>query len=319
MSCFYAKIFFAETVENIELKFNFMKNPKIFLWYVKKFNPYIVEDIYIGGKLGYKIILPLTKELAMENPVIANNLLLRVMEELEFNHVNIISYPKELQLEQNLDVEISNGKDIMLLYIMDIINKSLKALNRPLQKAEILLIADSSNKSNIAIEEIYNEVNYFSIIDEDVDNKNYEDTIERVFSETGLNINVIKKNNGLIKNADIIINMKKNNSEIESKIKSGAILIDFGLRSGKKKRTDVLYIDGITIKYNEEFIKDEDMDLILYSNELDYRKFKAYEYDEKYYYNIKKVLKNENIKLSSLMCEKNILNSVNYLALSRQR
>ncbi len=318
MSCFFAKIFFAESVENIELKFNFMKNPKIFLWYVKKFNPYVVEDIYVGGRLGYKIILPLTKELAMENPVVANNLLLRVVEELEFNYVNIISYPKEIQLEQNLSVELSTGKDIMLLYIMDIVKKSIKALNKTLQKSEILIIADDSNKSTIAIESIYPEVNYLNVIDENLSDKNYDELVEKIFSETGLDVNVLEKNNGLIKNADVIINLKEDNKDLENKMKENSILIDFCNRSCKKKRKDILYTDGITIKYKGEFIKDEDMDLMLYSNSINYRKFKAYEYEHKYYNSVRKELDTEEAKLSSLTSEKVILNSVNYLALCRK-
>jgi len=254
---------FVKDIDEIPLKFNLLKKAPLSVidWYVRKFNPYRIEEISVLGESGYLVSIPITLEESRKDKEKTMMITSKMLENIKELSVDIAFPPRNFPFEFPEVVRIANGKHIFALLIMQAINKAVKMTNRELKKTEILIIGGNETITNIVLENVYRHVNYLSLIfDEnasDAEIEDYNKTAAYIFDDVGLNVRITKKNVDCLKSADIIINTSNERIPYDYYYKRGAIYFDLGMNKEKTrelmvKRGDILVITGLKIKVLED-------------------------------------------------------------------
>lgn len=166
---------------------------------------------------------------------------------------------------------------------------------KDLREKKICVLDNNFYLSNILLDNICDEkgVNYLSLITERKDL--YKKKWEEVFSETGLNMEILGLNREIIKNADIIIN---NDFGLEidflDEIKKDVIYFDLSERDKKfseklkAKRKDIFVFDKINLLYNKKVIDNNLFEMILYCADKNFKKILDGKYSKKICQDVKK-------------------------------
>ena len=220
---------YAKNKNEIELKWNFLKQVPDFIWnwYVQNFCPITIKNLNFDIANGFLIKLPIEKN--KFNNFDANKIFMKVLK--KFDDVKIISCLDDFVLDEKNKILVSHGNYFFAFVIMDAIKKFLSNRKKKLSESEILILDNNFYLTNIVLDNIYAHVNYLSIVTQQ---KNlYKKKEREIFQDTGLNLQVIDYKKNLISESDIIINIDFDDDNFFDAIKENALYFD--LSNSKKK------------------------------------------------------------------------------------
>ena len=248
----FALLSCVKTPEEIPVKLNIIKKMPILDWYVHKFNPYKAERLIILQEEGYKIKLPLTEQELASDPKKATYIIDRTMGSLKDYGVSVAMLPRYYNVkQQDTDIKIATGKDMLPFVIMDAIVNALDILQKELKLANIVILGDSDYAENF-IRNIYPEVNFLSVLT-NIPSYKYDGLADEIFHDTGLNIQISKISKNALSNADIIIDTSYKDEKFDFCFKRGAVYFNFSGNKEKSaslisKRDDMLIVDDLKVR-----------------------------------------------------------------------
>lgn len=262
---------YLENYDYLNRKFVFMKNKKFRDFYIKKFYPFKVEPLVYGSLVQYEgltVSLPITKEDAMENEETLIFLVEKVIEYLKNQNVNIVYYE---------DIDYRSGEityidelSIPFLFTKEILNKVIKVNNFSRKDVSVCIISGEFDETNIVLNQIYDNLNFLYLIEKDGNFTNYEEITDYIFCDSGLEVSFVNS----VKSADIIINLSKNPNVFLKNISEHSVIISFKGDIDRTITKNNVVINSFDFKCNDNYLKDYEAELILYSNNLNFRRFK---------------------------------------------
>lgn len=262
---------FVENYEYLHNKSFALKNKKFRDIYIRKFNPFMIEDIIFGENLymGISLFLPITYEDALVDQELLYILLDKTANFLISQDINIVLNDRVFLKSDKINY--LENLDINLFFIKDIVTKVIKYNNFNRKDVSVGIIGGELEKTLIAINEIYDDLNFLSIINHDGQFIEYEEFIDDIFYDSGLLINFSKN----CRDIDIIINLSNNPNFLINTIKNNAVVIDLQNTFDSQKITNKI-IKNFKYKIKNEYLTDYQVELILYSTLLNFRKYKDY-------------------------------------------
>lgn len=252
----------------------FLKNKKVRDFYIKKFNPYICEDFTFGeleNYSGLKVILPITKNDAVLNPELLELLISKVGRHLYNENVNIILYGEVFIKAE--EIKSFDCVDINLFFIKDIIKRVIKANDFLKKDVSICIISGDFEKTSLILSEIYDDLNFLSLIQENGEFDIYEELTDFIFCDSGLEVSFTNS----ATEADIVINLSMNPHKYLKDISEKSVIIDLENVIEKNLYSNTL-VQNLVFKLDKSYLKDYEVELILYAYNIHYRRFK----DDKY-------------------------------------
>lgn len=311
----FAYVEYAENRKSIPIKFNILKKSDIlFEWYVKKYNPILINDIEIMNAEGYSVIIPIEKK-EEENKEKINNIIERTLEMLINENISIVRFPFD-NMNFESEIQIANGINLFPLFIYDTIKEVLKQTGKKIESAEILIIDGDTDKTEFVVDCIYNEFNYLSIMTSEEKINYFKNKAFDIFDENGLEVHIFSKNKFLVENADIIINTSSQDCKLDYIFKRNSVYIDLSLNSNKfneivRKRDDMVFIDGFKLKYKNQIYDMKQAELAVFILCDDYRNILKKGYESKKGFNTIDFINSYGIKFSCA-CQKNIILTSSY-------
>ncbi len=291
----YCMLKFCDNYDYLENKGFFLKNKKFRDFYIKKFNPFKMEKFYFD-KLeeydGFRVTLPITKEDAFLDNELLKYLLEKTLKYLKTQDVNIIYYD-EVFIRSD-EIEYFKTLDVNLLFINDFLKKAIKSNNFARKDVSVSVVCGDYSKSCLVLSEIYNDLNFLNIVEKNEQFSKYEDLTDMIFCDCGLEISF--SNN--LRDADIIINLSDDYNNIFRNIRSNVIIIDLTSKI-KKGEYPCTVIQGFTAKIKNSYLKDYELELILYSKNIQYRIFKEDDNKINSYLYLKSEMKKNGIKFNN--------------------
>ncbi len=285
---------FCDDYSFLKNKIIFSKNKKFRDYYVQKFNPYIIKEFYFGGLSelgGYEVILPITKNDAINNEIMFESLVEKTIDQLR-DDVVIIDYGEVFYKSEGIkDLDKIN---VSIFYIKEILSKAIKQNNYSRRDVNVSIIAGSFEHTEIVLNEIYDNLNFLNIVDRENCFSQYENKTDAIFCDCGLEISFSNK----VMDADIVININENPHRFLTDIKDNTVIIDFA-KSVDKSKVKGKIVQDITVKIKDTYLKDKELELILYSKSYVYRQYKENFCEYSKYLYIKNELFNINAKFNN--------------------
>ncbi len=286
---------FCDNYEYLQSKFSILKNKKIRDIYVKKFNPFKIEDFCFGGLeeyLGYNVILPITKADAHLDNDLLEYLVEKTVKYLKSLNVNIILYD-EVFFKSDEIFSLEN-LDINIFFLQDILKRVIKSNCLSRKDVSVSIISGEFNETNLILNEIYNDINFLSLVEKDGHFSMYESITDMIFCDCGLEISFSNS----LREADIIINLCEEPKKFLKSLKKNAVIIDLK-NSILKDDVKNSVIKNTILKVKDEYLKDFELELILYAHNINYRRFKDNTYNLGKFLYLKNEFNNMLIKFNN--------------------
>lgn len=310
----FAYLEYVQSKKDIPVKLNIIrKSEKLLEWYVKKFNPVILKDVKIIGVDGYCIILPVINEEEKANIEKVKYIVNETINMLLDYDINIILLPKSYPFQISQSIEEATGKYVFALFIMSAINKILKIMKKDIRTAEFLIINGNNQLTEFIIDNIYSEINYLSLMTDDESFEFFKDKALRVFDDTGLNMQIIKKNKSIAETVDIIINTSDMDFKLDYFFKRQSIFFDLSFNIKRfeelvRKRNDMIVINDLRLSYNDEILSTQKFELPLFCSCEDYRNIILKGYEKERGEKALAFVRDMDIKLVSFYQKSTLLN-----------
>lgn len=267
----------AQNNRDIHIKSRFIRfMPKYFRdKYIVKNNPIFVEDIEILNVLGYNITVPIF-ETEIES-LKANTVLDNTLKNLEF--MDVISISSDIPIDcSKSKIVYMDGKNILQFFLLYSLQKAIKFTDKNIKYAEILIIdGDDEYKTYNTIKSIYDSINYLTLFT--YRPEFFKSFAEKIYSDTGLNLQIVEQNKSAIKDADIIINLSADiKVNFDYFYKKGAIYFELSDNIQKelellRKREDINVIDNISFSCNGKYVENSILESILYVSTICFKDF----------------------------------------------
>lgn len=276
----FAYIKCAEKKQDIFIKSKFLKIlPQYFKdKYIIKKNPFIINELEYLNVEGFEIILPLIKDelVTLKSQIIIKDTLFKLEE------MGVITALTDIELpEIESKIIFMNGKSLIEFFILSSIKKALKFTQKDMKYIEIIIIDNEDNNSTYnIIEAIYEEINYLSVFTKRPEC--FEEYAEKIFCDTGLNLQIIEQNKSALKEADIIINLASSDEfNFDYFYKKGSIYIELSQNKEKtleilRKRQDINIIDDIVLSCDNKSIKNSLFENLLFIKNIFFQNFINY-------------------------------------------
>jgi len=241
-------------------------------WYIKKFNPFTVEDTEILGERGRLIRLPLTAFDARERPEFFRELTVRTLYTLRDYGVGIVLSPPSATDFPDI-LPIADGRVTFAFFMPQAIESTLKLAGKSNKTAEILLIDGDRALTMSVLDNIYPHINYLTL----VSNDDYAMKCAQIYDDCGLNVRVSAHSRSALENADIVINTREE-SRFDNYYKRGAVYFELSRRNSAElaaRRGDILLADGLRLINAGESLSLERFECGLHSLSRDYRRLKS--------------------------------------------
>lgn len=303
----FAKIEYVNSIDEIEINTLVKKMPKkICDYYIEKVNPYIYTEFEIMGAKGYKIKLPLTLPEAKENYKKNEILIKKTLDDIhkKGGDIEIVVPPEEIMFP-NI-IKISDGKAIFAFSLQLAISKILKILDKDIRNTEFLIIDGGNFITNLILDCIRDEINYLSVYTDRIEN--FEERAEEIYEDCGLNIQVFSNSkNALMREADIVINGGADLENYDYFFKKGAVYLDVNKNRPKltrlrSKRTDMIFIDNIELKWDGNYLKTELFEGAEYINNSDFSDFLSRQYNEDIQKKLLAYFNDKKIAITGFFC-----------------
>lgn len=301
----FAQIQYAANTEEIHIN-GFMKRMprKMKEFYIEKRNPYTLEEMKLLNTEGYQVCLPITREQASKdsrkNDIIVRN----TLKELSDREVGIVIPPKEMAFPNV--IRNAEGKIIFSFLLMKTINRVFRLLERERKNAEFLLIDGSNFITDLVLDIIHPNVNFLAIYTDR--SSRFEEKAEEIYQSCGLNVQVFSNSkNAFLREADVIINCGMDLENYDYFFKKRAVYLDANQNKAKLKRLmvkrqDMLFIDGIKLKKENDKLEAELYESIEYINNQSFRQFLTREYHPAAAEMLNKYFDEQGLSIFELMC-----------------
>lgn len=267
MESYFANVNYIKRKEDIPIKHDIIRRApeNIFKWYVKKFNPYLMEKVYIADCQGYNISLPVIKEEKEEY----QDLILRTLENLYDDGVRVLNFCDDFDFIEEFDFFRPQGELAFVLLFKEVFMKAVKYTSIDLKHADVCIIGDDNFYTEKAVSAIYSEVNYLTLILPKEIHPLFSQKAEEIFSDTGLYIQILEK--GDISSADIVINTSEDKS-FDYGYKRGALYIEPPMNKKRfnglvLKREDIFAINNCSVSLHENIMDLSGLETYLYLKE----------------------------------------------------
>lgn len=287
---------YVENKAEIPIRFNILRKVPDFIWdwYVKKFNPILIEKLNFDFADGFSIKLPLEKIKTDEKKFLHSlNLAIKSLPQIK-----IIRLPRT---GIEIDIPIAHGNFLFAFLAIDVIKKFFDVAGKNFGQLEIFILDKNHLLTQILIDAIYPHVNYLTII---TDTKEiYAQKEHDIFKDVGLNIQILNYNKLYLKNADVIINTGMN-CDFAHALGKKVLYFDLSGRKDnftdfKIKRPDVFALDNLNLYCMNKNFDSILLEMCLYCMCNDFKKIFDGTYNELLFENVMKTLKELDVKISS--------------------
>lgn len=276
----FAIIEAANSVADITYRFKIIGKSPVTIqeWYVKKFNPFKMEEVEHCGQRGFLIKLPFTKDGTFIQSPEALSLTTRTLEALSAYGVEMVLPPPVFAHPFPNTLPVADGCVMRLFFAMPIIQKALHFLNKDIKTAEILIIGGNMHMTLLLIDMVYPHVNHLTLLTDNPEDTLLLETAERVFDDTGLNLCLTVKNKALLEGADVILNTYGGPDRYDFYYRRGAAYVEFSPNKQKylelaTKRPELLLVDDIKIKYRNQVMSAAFFEMLFFAASAEYRRF----------------------------------------------
>lgn len=301
----FAVFKYCKSAEDLNIAGILKKLPKgIQDFYIEKKNPYISKEFKILEAEGYEITLPLLSTEPETNFLKADSIIKKTIKDALSLGVEIAVFPNDMVY--STDIKAAEGKALFAFFVSEAAKKLLRSIEKDIKTAEFVLIDGGNFLTDLVLDSLYPEVNYLSIYTDRVEN--FEKRQESIYEDTGLNIQLFSSvRNPAMKEADVIINASGDLENYDYFFKSGSIYLDINKNTQKlkrimRKRDDMVFVDGISFKYNESYFKGSLLEAYFYVSNEEFRTFITKEYSLRLQKSIMEFLSHENISAASFYC-----------------
>lgn len=274
MEKYFANISYIKDLWEIPVKYNILKKaPEGFIrWYIKKFNPYIIQKTEMADIPGYDIKLAVKEEeIDLEE---SQELLCRTLEDLYKLNVSVINFNREFDWFNEFNFFMPKGDSAFCLKSREIMMKAVKYNEIDLKHAEIFIIGEENLDTRMVLEKIYSEVNFLTLILPQNQLEAFDKEIDSIFRETGLNVQVKEKPN--VDEGDIIINTSSSAS-YDYSYKRGAVYIEMPKNPERfnnliRKREDLFAVNNISVSIGNSVLSLKEYEMWLFLTDTDFRR-----------------------------------------------
>jgi hypothetical protein len=225
---------------------------------LKKF-PHTMEEVEYIGETGLKIVLPIITSI---NETEDEEYIKKVIEifnsmVLRYNVNVLILCDRLYKYKQYFEITVVKERYLGILYINEILDISNKLINKDIRDIKYVIIDGDNSIGTYIVDNIYQNINSLIIV---TDNPSkYEHTIEEIYEDTGLAVQVYTKNINQEISGDIIINCNSEKDKIYFCWQKKAILIDFvstmmKLKDIMAKRKDLTLVYDIKTKVDKNIV-----------------------------------------------------------------
>ena len=182
------------------------------------------------------------------------------------DNLHIISSEDIHVIEKETNMEIIDGKKVLIRFLPCVLQRITKELNINIRDEEILIIGEDGDLTRQLIQVLSREARFLTLVGED---ENYiQDLVQEIYNATGLSIFYSKNIDRILTNYSIIINLKDNQYINLNNLKSKCLIFDFSiekiLRNNLKNRYAIVVEDFLfripqTISEKEYFPLDNEM------------------------------------------------------------
>jgi len=182
------------------------------------------------------------------------------------DNLHIINSEDIYVIEKETNMEIIDGKKVLIRFLPYVLQKIAKELNINIRDEEILIIGEDGDLTRQLIQVLSREARFLTLVGED---ENYiQDLVQEIYNATGLSIFYSKNIDRILTNYSIIINLKDNQYINLNNLKSKCLIFDFSiekiLRNNLKNRYAIVVEDFLfripqTISEKEYFPLDNEM------------------------------------------------------------
>ncbi len=286
---------FCENYDYLSSKVLLIKNKKVLEYYIRKFNPFRICEINFNGLEdygGFKVILPITKVDAECNKELFLHIVNKTLRYLNNQNVNVI-YSKDIYVDSE---EITFIKDtcIEIFFIKEILNRAIKVNGLSKKDVNVCVIAGGYNETEIVLKEIYDGLNFLSLVDVNSRFGHYENLTDYIFCDSGLEISFSNR----IEEADIVINLSDSSNKLLKNLSDKVCIIDFD-GSIRKQTLHRNTVKSVSFRVNEFYIKAIELELVMYANSNMFRFFKDIDMEYSKYLYVKEELNSLNARFSS--------------------
>ena len=276
----FAIIEVADSVVDITYRFKIIgKSPAaVQEWYVKKFNPFRLEETEYCGHKGFLVKLPFTKDgTFIKNPE-ALSLTMQTLKALSAYGVEVVLPPPVFPQPFPDILPIANGSIMRIFFAMPMVFKALHFLNKDIKTAEILIIGGNMYMTLFLIDMVYPHVNHLTLLTDNPEDTSLLETAERIFDDTGLNLCLTVKNKALLESADVILNTYGGPDRYDYYYRRDTAYVEFSLNKQKYlelagKRPELLLVDDVKIKYNDQVMSTAFFEMLFFAASSAYRRF----------------------------------------------
>ena len=292
----FAILDYVKNKSEIPIKFNILRKAPDFIWdwYVKKFNPILIEKLNFDFADGFLIKLPLEKTKIDEKKFL-HSLSLAIKS---LPQIKIIKLPRT---DIEINIPIAHGNFLFAFLMINVIKKFFAITEKNLGQLEIFILDQNYLLTQILIDVIYPHVNYLTII---TDTKEiYTQKQHDIFSDVGLNIQIINYNKLYMKNADVIINTGMD-CDFAHALGKKILYFDLTTRNDyfmnfKTKRPDIFALNNLNLYCLNANFDSILLEMCLFCISSDFKKIFDGVYNKKIFENVMKKLETLYIKISS--------------------
>lgn len=204
----FAYLNWAKTLDDIELKHNWIKSFPSFIKYryLIKYVPIKVEEISLLGASGFAVQIPITiEEITPNSHSYIQKIIDKIMEILKENEVNIICPPKEKSNKFTYSIPIAKGKCIIPFFMYSALIKIIKeTFDESLKNIEVTIIDGNNQTTDLVLDIIYPHINYLNIVSDDI--KRFNNKTVEIYEDVGLNLQLLSHNKKIpLESSEIII------------------------------------------------------------------------------------------------------------------
>ena len=294
----YAELYFADKEEDIPMNKHLLKLPenirnKIIKWRLAlKY-----EEKTTWQVTGERVQIPMTYTMYRKMPLTLRSQMFKKIERnLLDKGVTHAMLPRLMNVSPFEQIKECTGDYIKPFFIMDIIKFVVnhKVVGKSLQNLEVVVLDGNEKDVDIIIDLIYPYINHLTIVSDKPER--FKQKVEDIFSDLGLNMQVLSYTKGAISQGDIIIDTHYDDPSVIHLCKPQALYLDIGNHIEKtmmllERQKEVLVVDRFLLIKEGEVVNTTKAELLLTMDQVFHRNYKQ----------TMNNLKSKNIKVYKLL------------------
>lgn len=277
----YAELYFAEQEENIPMNKYLMKLPenlrnKMINWKLAlKYEDKTTWDIP-----GERVQMPMTYGMYRKMPLsLRSELFKKIEKRLSQKGITHVMLPSLIHTSPFQLIKECTGHYIKPFFIMEIIHfiAKEKIIDKELQDIEVVILDGNTQDVDMIVDFIYPYINHLTLISKRPER--FEEKAQDIFTDVGLNMQVLSYTKGAISQGDIIIDTHYDDPSVIHLCRQGALYLDIGNHAEKtimlvERQKGVLVIDQFLLAKKGEVVSTTKAELLLTMDQVFNRNYK---------------------------------------------